>query len=59
MSKKWLVLLVALLTVALLVAGCSQDPEKVAATVVVDVDGATITQGVAQPGYEFMKNKTV
>lgn len=59
MNKKWLILLVALLTVSLFTAGCTQDPEKLAAAVVVDVDGDTITRGEAQPVYEFMMSQTV
>lgn len=58
--KKWSALLLALLMVTMLLTGCGeQDPEKVAATVVAEVNGQQITKGEAEKVYEFVMNQTV
>lgn len=58
--KKWMALLAALLAMSLLLVGCGeQDPEKVAATKVAEVNGEIITLGEAQTMYTWMVNQYV
>lgn len=58
--RKWAALVLALVMMTLLLTACGeQDPEKVAATVVAEVNGEKITKGEAQTVYDFLMNQMV
>lgn len=58
--KKWGALLLLLALMASMLVGCGEeDPEKIAARVVAEVDGEQVTRGEAQKVYDFILNQTV
>lgn len=60
MKMKWGALILALLMLAVLATGCGeQDPEKIAATVVAEVNGEQITKGEAQAMYDWLALQTI
>lgn len=58
--KKWAALLLVLVLTLPLLAGCGEtDPEKIAATVVAEVNGESITKGEAEKMYAWLLNQVV
>lgn len=58
--KKWFALVLALAMMTLLMAGCTEtDPEKIAATVLGEINGEKILKGEALKVYDFMLTQIV
>lgn len=58
--KKWGALVLALLMMTVMLAGCGeQDPEKEAAKVVAEVNGVQLTKGEAMGIYDWLMDQTV
>lgn len=58
--RKWCALLLSLVMMTVLLTACGEtDPEKIAATVLAEVNGEQITKGEAQRVYDFVLKQTV